>query len=314
MRRAFVSACTATVIAFGAVAGCTTSTSEQSGATDPQRDTVAKASGDGARELTDAERIRVRRAEELLVKKCMEGKGFKYWVARVPTVEERKGQSYALDDVAWAKRYGYGGELEKKAEKARLKDPNLAYLDKLSTAERAVYDRTLDGDDTGRMLSAELPTGGTVRTPADSCRVAAGEDLYGSYETWYRVQKTTDNLTPLYVPDLLREKRFVTVLKAWSACMRKAGHAYADPPAVRADLEELVDGKSAAKAHAIEVELAVTEATCAKRTALATTARALEREYRAKKLPRRYSEAIATRRTMETSALARAEDITGSKS
>ncbi|MGW7080025.1 hypothetical protein [Streptomyces sp. NPDC054866] len=297
MRRAFVSASTATVIAICAMAGCATSTSEQSSATD----------------LTDAERIRVRQAEELLVKKCMEGKGFKYWVARIPTVEERKGQSYALDDIAWAKRYGYGGELEKKAEKARRNDPNLAYLDKLSTAERARYDRTLDGDDTGRMLSAELPTGGTVRTPAHSCRAVAGERLYGNYETWYRVQKTTDNLTPLYVPDLLREERFVTALKSWSACMRKAGHPYADPPAVRAELEELVDGQSDAKAHAIEVELAVAESTCAKRTALADTARTLEREYRTKKLPRRHSEAIATRRTMEAGALARAEDITSSK-
>lgn len=313
MRRAFVSACTATVIAMCAAAGCTTSTGEQPGASEPRRDAVTKASGNGARELTVAERVLVRRAEELLVKKCMEGKGFRYWVARVPTVEERKGQSYALDDVAWAKRYGYGGELERKAEKARLNDPNLAYLDELSTAERAVYDRALDGDDNGRTLSAELPTGGTVRTPADSCRVVAGEYLYGDYETWYRVQKTTDNLTPLYVPDLLREERFVTALKAWSACMRTAGHPYADPSAVRAELEELVDGKSDAEAHAIEVELAVAESTCAKRTALAATARTLEREYRTKRLPRRYSEAIATRRTMETGAVARAEDITGSK-
>lgn len=310
MRRAFVSACTVTLIALSAVAGCTTNANQQSDASEPQRDTVTKASKNGARELTDAERIRVRQAEELLVKKCMETKGFKYWPARVPTVEERKGQSYVLDDIAWAKRYGYGGELEKKAEKARLGDPNHAYLDKLSTAERGLYDTALDGDDTGRMLSAELPTGGVVRTPAESCRVVAGERLYGDYATWYRVQKTTDNLTPLYVPDLLGEERFVTALKAWSACMRKAGHTYADPPAVRAKLEELVDGQSDTKAHAIEVRLAVAESTCAKRTALGATARTLEHEYLTKKLPRRYSEAVATRRTMETGALARAEAIT----
>ncbi|MEU0382865.1 hypothetical protein [Streptomyces chartreusis] len=305
MRRAISSACTATVIVTLAAAGCTTNTSDR-----PHHDTPAASP---ARELTDAERARLRSAEELLVKQCMEAEGFTYWAAPTAVVEKNKAYAYVVDDVAWAKRNGYGGKLAKKAVKARLNDPNLAYLEKLPARESARYDRTLDGDETGRMLSVDMPTGGTVRTPADSCRATAAERLYGSYGTWFRVKKTTDSLTPLYVPVLKREKRFVTALKAWSACMRTAGHPYADPPAVRAELEELTDGLSDAEAHAVEVELAVDEATCAQRTSLADTARALEGEYRAEKLPRRYREAIATRRQLEAAALDRAEDITGSR-
>jgi hypothetical protein len=310
MRRAISSACTATVIVTLAAAGCTTGTSEQRGSDLPYRDTAAKST---AKELTAAERALLRHAEELLVKQCMEAAGFTYWAAPAAVVEQSKAYGYVLDDVAWAKRNGYGGRLEAKAVKARLNDPNLAYLEKLPATERVRYDRTLAGDETGRMLSVDMPTGGTVRTPADSCRATAAERLYGSYETWFRVRKTTDSLTPLYVPVLKREKRFVTALKAWSTCMRTAGHTYADPPAVRAELEELTDGLSDADAHAVEVELAVDEATCAQRTSLADTARALEGEYRAEKLPRRYRDAIATRRLLEAAALDRAEDITGAQ-
>ncbi|MCL8011708.1 hypothetical protein [Streptomyces sp. AS02] len=262
------------------------------------------------RELTDTEEVLTERAEERLVKQCMERAGFRYWEGPIVSAEQRKGYGYVLDDVEWAKKYGFGGQLEAKAQQDRRRDPNISYLKKLSQAERARYDKALDGDGTGRTLSVELPTGGTVRTPGDGCRAEAKDHLYGDYETWFRVKKTAESLTPLYVPDLTRSERFVKALKEWSDCMRKAGHDYADPPRIRAELEELVDGLSPAEAHAVEVPLAVDEATCASTTSLADTARGLEREFRDKNLAR-YSDEIAAYQDMRLAALARAKDIAG---
>ncbi|MGW8992428.1 hypothetical protein ACWGRF_21185 [Streptomyces zhihengii] len=272
----------------------------------------APRSSEPAHELTDAERVLLQRAKEALVRECMEREGFSYWVVQPASVEERGGYGYVQDDLDWAGKHGYGGLLERQAVKARVNDPNNAYLAKLPRAETARYEKTLDGSESGPQVSAELPGGGTVRAPRDGCRAEAEGRLYGDYGSWFRVRKTTENLTPLFVPDLLRDERFVKALGAWAVCMREAGHPYADPPAVRAAMEELTDGLSPAHAHATEVEVATAEARCATTSRLADTARSLEREYRDAQL-RPYGDVVAELRRMEAGALARARDITDSR-
>ena len=70
-------------------------------------------------------------------------------------------------------------------------------------------------------------------------------------------------------------------------------------------------GSNEPEAYAVEVGLAVAEATCATTTPLAETARALDTGYREKRLAR-YSGEIAAYRQMRLGALDRAERITGS--
>jgi hypothetical protein len=309
MKRAFASACTAAVIVTVTAAGCTAAdTADSSGSSQPQKATKAKSQG---RKLTDAEQILVQRAEELLVRKCMAGEGFKYWVGPLPTVDDLKGSGYVLTDVDWVKKHGYGSRLQEKIQNAQRNDSNHAYANALPQKDRVRYSKALEGGPSGGMLTAELPGGGAIQTPRDSCQADAKDQLYGDFEAWFRAEKTATNLTPLYVPDLLKDKRFVSAVKEWAACMREAGHDYADPPEIREKLSKLTKGLSDEKAYAAEVELAVAEATCATGTSLSGTAHTLEDEYRDKKL-QRYSEDIAAYRRMSLDALARAEDITGS--
>jgi hypothetical protein len=308
MRRAISSACTATVIVTLAAAGCTTDTGDRSDTARPQRGTAAEGAVHPVRELTDAEMVLIERAEQLLVGACVEKAGFKYWPAPVMSVEERRSRGYVLSDVDWARKYGYGGQLEKKAEKIRRSDPNNAYANSLPEAERIRYSKTVDGDPSKGMLSVELPAGGTVQTPRDGCWADTRERLYGDRATWFRVKKIATSLTPLYVPDLVKDKRLVNAVEAWARCMRAAGHDYADPNEISDKRYALTAGLSPARAHATEVELAVAEATCAVETSLARTARALEGEYRTKKL-RRYSDDIAQYQRMRLTALARAKDV-----
>ncbi|HWU06016.1 MAG TPA: hypothetical protein VN520_06420 [Streptomyces sp.] len=295
------------------LAGCTTGPSDRSGPPRQQDGTAALSSTSQGRELTEAESILIEHAEHILVAKCMEKEGFPYSVAPMANAAERRGGGFVLSDIDWARTHGYGGRLDKKAEQARLSDPNNAYANSLPEAERIRYSRTLDGDPSHGMLSVELPAGGTVETPRSGCWADTREQLYGDAATWFRARKTATSLTPLYVPDLVKDKRLVKAVEAWSRCMREAGHAYAGPDEIREKLHALTQGLSPAQAHATEVDLAVAEATCAVETSLATTARSLEREYRRTEL-RRYSDAVATYQRMRLAALSRAEDVIASES
>ncbi|NGO81093.1 hypothetical protein G6045_36345 [Streptomyces sp. YC504] len=315
MGRASAAACTATLItaltAFTAV-GCASSVGDGKNPDRPAQDFTHSNLKGQERDLTDAEEILVEHAESILVKECMEGKGFRYWVAPRASVAERQGGGYILDDVNWARTYGYGREFEKKAEQARLADPNAAYANALPKADLVRYTKTLDGDLSKGKLSVNLPSGGTVSTTSTGCLAEAKGKLYGDTATWFRVNKIGTSLTPLYVPHLVKDPRFVKAVETWSRCMRKAGHAYASPAEIREQRHALTQGMSADRAHATEVQLAVTEATCAVKTSLGKTARALEREYRAKKL-QAYSEDIAAYQRMRLAALPRAENITDSE-
>ncbi|GAA3007951.1 hypothetical protein Sfulv_51790 [Streptomyces fulvorobeus] len=305
----FSSACASVVIVAATTAGCTgAATADPAGADRPHN---AAEAGRQGRELTDREEILVRRAEQLLVKECMEKAGFTYWVGALPTVDDLSGNGSFLTDVGWAKRNGYGSRLHAKAQNIQRDDPNSAYAKTLSQEQGVRYSDALLGSPSSGMLTAELPAGGAVQTPRDSCLADAKGRLYGDFETWFRAEKTATNLTPLYAADLVKDQRFTGAVKEWSACMRAAGHDYADPSQAREKLPELTEGLSEEKGYAVEVDLAVAEATCANKTPLTRRARALETEYRRKQLPH-HGDHIAIYQRMSLDALARAEAITGS--
>ncbi|WAX81909.1 hypothetical protein [Streptomyces sp. KMM 9044] len=296
------------LVALIGMAGCGGTTSSEHGG--PEGPEGPEGPKGRLRGLTAAEEILVERAENLLVKKCVEKAGFRFWVAEPESLASRKGSGFVLDDVGWAKKYGYGGQFGRNAEEARSGGPNATYVNALPDKERAHYRAVLDGTPSSGMLSVELPGGGTVRTPRDSCQSRAKDQLYGDFATWFRVEKIATNLTPLYVPDLAEDKRFTKALAAWSLCMEEKGRNYSDPFEIRTEVDRRTEGLSDAAAHAVEVEFAVDEAECAKDASLAETARALESEYRAKEA-RRYREEIAVFQRMRLTALERAKAIAG---
>lgn len=259
------------------------------------------------RDLTYAEQITVERGEEILVKRCMREHGFPYWLGPVASVADRQGHGYVLTDVAWAEKYGYGRELEERAERARLADRNAAYTERLNKPDLVRYNKALDGT-FDEVLTVELPLGGTVSTPRDGCRSTAMEQLHGDLPTWFRVKKTAQSLTALYAPELVADHRFKRAVTAWAVCMREAGHPYATPREIREKRPRITRGMSPDAARATEVRLAVAEATCANSTPLARTARTLERRLREEKL-RPYRDDIATFRRMNLTALARARNL-----
>jgi hypothetical protein len=289
------------------VAGCGVGSGNPKEMERPQKREAVGVAGKQVRDLTVAEEVEVDRAEEKLVEKCMERQGHPYWPVPVAGIEQRKAGVYVVDDVDWARRYGYGRPFDIAAEEAQRSSPNATYHNSLPKQERIRYSRALGGDFEDD-ISVELPAGGTVRAPREGCIAEAQERLYGDHPTWFRVKKTVTGLTPLYVPRIHRDMRLVTAVTAWSRCMNESGNPFKNPDEIRQKRESLVKGMNASQAQSAEVKLAVAEAECARKTSLGKTARSLEAEYREKTL-RDYSEEFATYQQMRMTALSRARDF-----
>ncbi|MER6098643.1 hypothetical protein ABT154_22875 [Streptomyces sp. NPDC001728] len=270
--------------------------------------------------MSASERALLDRADQLLVKRCMRGRGIPYWTVPRLSEEESRGVGYVLDDVAWAREHGYGSRLRYKELAAKRSDPNLIHRNGLTGQRLIAYTEALYGGPGTPTLSVRVPGGGTISSQLGGCHGTALEGLYGDRATWFRVDKIAANLTPLYGAELRNDPRFTSAVTAWSRCMRSGGHPYPDPDAahgaaVRATARDTGTAPGAAdeqRAFAAEVRLAVAEATCAVKSGLGKTGRALETEYR-NELDGVYLDALAEHDRIERRALARARDITGAR-
>jgi hypothetical protein len=266
------------------------------------------------RDLTRAEESRISAAENRLVKGCMNRRGFSYWEWDPMTPEESRTVGYIQDDVAWARKHGYGSRIDAKATWARINNPNGAYSRTLSDERRRAYDRALDGGPYAPVLTAKVPGGGTISRRAGGCTAEAQERLYGDLKTWFPLDKAAGNLRLLYVPKVMRDQRFREALRLWSACMHQAGHPYADPGQARDAARKGIQEKTGAaldKAFTTETKIAAADALCARRTSLKSVGRAREAHY-LKELTGEYRDELAAHRRLQWAALARAEKILGS--
>lgn len=260
------------------------------------------------RPLTQAEELRISDAQQRLIQHCMKDKGFRYWEAIRLSLEESRNPGYVSDDVDWAREHGYGGRIRAKEDRARLANPNGTYRATLTEARRTAYDSALDEGTGARIVSAELPSGGTVRKRVGGCVGESEQRLYGDPETWFRAEKTVNSLQPLYVPKVLADKRFARALTAWSRCMERAGHPYKDPGAARQ--AGLRASGTSASAFERERTLAVADATCARDTSLRSIGEERETHY-VNLLRGQYGDALDTYARLRRDALAHAERITG---
>jgi hypothetical protein len=265
------------------------------------------------RELNRAEQASVDQAEQLIIQRCMAQRGYRYWVQPALDAEESMAfrQHVVLDDVGWARKHGYGGLIKQRVLAAKKYDPNLAYRNSLPPATRTRYITALGGGTSARIISARLPGGGQIRKAVGGCTGEADKQLYGDVDAWFHANKIATDLSPLYVPKLIRDQRYTGALGAWSACMRRStGRLYGDPGDIQRDLAKRTAAMSAAKAHPAEVRLAVAEATCARAAALPDTIHRLALIY-SEPVRRRYAKEITTHNRLQLAALQQAEKIIG---
>lgn len=276
------------------------------------KERAASAGSEQLRELTDAEQLRIADAQQRLIKRCMTRKGFDFWEAERLSLEESRTLGWVTDDVAWANKHGYGSRIEAKHERARLTNRNVAYRKGLSDERRAAYDEALDEGIDAPVITAEVPTGGTVRKRVGGCVAEAEKQLYGDRVAWFRAEKTVMGLQPLYVPQVMADKRFAAALASWSRCMARSGHTYRTPQEARqAAVEQGLKagpGPGAGKAFDAERKLAVADATCAKNTSLRSIGNERETHY-VNKLRGRYGSDLDTYARLQLQALTRAAEV-----
>ncbi|WP_053852120.1 hypothetical protein [Streptomyces sp. NRRL B-24085] len=242
-------------------------------------------------------------AEQLLIKKCMEKRGYRYWVEDRPAPGGASRFPYVVDDPAWAARHGYGTDLYRERQREALRDPNQRYFRSMPADRAPELVGALNGPQ-AQGLSARLPNGIKVTHSDRGCVAEAERELYKDLPAWFRATRVTDSLAGMRVNMVLTDKRYLTAVKPWARCMKAKGHPYPTPAEARAAATR----PDQEWPHAREVRLASAEAACAGSGDLSAVAKSLDTAYRAE-LRRRYPGPTADLDRLRREALPRARAI-----
>jgi hypothetical protein len=243
-------------------------------------------------------------AGQILLRDCMEKQGFEYRPVKQNPVPEARDFPYVINDVTWARKHGYGTDIQQAMAKVRETDPNQRYFRSLPAKRRAAALTAANGSRPLK-VTAKAPDGMLFQRSPEGCQSETDRKLYGDLQKWFQAKVTFDTLTEIRRSRVLADPRFAKAVKPWAACMRAAGHSYSSPAQLRNSLAPSNHRLSRKK----EIRLAVAEADCALSSGLSGKAAALDREY-AEKLRRQYHSDVETRRRLQLTALPRARSIT----
>lgn len=246
------------------------------------------------REITSAEGRTLYRAERVVERNCMAQLGFQVVLTSDTVPDAARSFPFVVDDVAWARRYGYGREFERAADAGRATDPNETYIRGLSPQRRGAALRAFNGDPANG-ITVRLPSGGTIGHSVEGCGSTAQRTLYGDYATWYRANKIDQDLVGMSHLRVRLDPAYRAATARWAQCARAAGLPYPTPEALRGAL-------SASAPAATEIRYAVAEAVCAGSSGLAQTAADLKRRY-LDQLRAEHRDAVATARQRRLDAL-----------
>jgi hypothetical protein len=265
------------------------------------------------RPVTEEESDLLYRAEMTLVRDCMTQHGFEYYVVPRNPVPELHEFPYVLDDVQWARRYGYGTALRRRADQAMRNDPNERYFESLTPPQQARARMTRNGDVTSGDLLVEVPGVPSVTGSSTGCAAAAQRALYRDLPMWFRARAVSDSLASMRRGAVIGDPRFIAAVANWSRCMLQSGYSFPAPTDARASVTQPPDQigpqvLASDEAGPVETRLAVTEATCAIDTGLADAAREIDRHY-ADMLQAQYQADVAAKLRLDLDAVPRARAI-----
>jgi hypothetical protein len=240
-------------------------------------------------------------AEQLVLRDCMAKAGFEYRITPPPSVPDQREFPYVVDDVEWARKHGYGSDIQRELDALRADDPNQRYFQSLPADRRPAAAAAANGTRPVG-LTAKEPDGLTVTHSDQGCRTEVFRELYGDPQTWFQASTTVNALKALRAKRVTVDPKFVAALVPWSSCMHATGYDYESPTDLRARQPERP------LPFADEQRMAVTEASCAVHTGLAATANALDAHYEAE-LSKDYQAALDTLHRLQQAALPHARDL-----
>ncbi|WP_328653866.1 hypothetical protein OG598_08380 [Micromonospora sp. NBC_00330] len=248
--------------------------------------------------VTAEERQVLSRAESLLTRDCMTRAGFEMWLGTSPPADGLLSFPYVVDDIAWARKHGFGSDLVEAVDARRHADPNQRYVSGLSPERREAYLAALNGA-RPQGLEARLPSGGVMRRSAEGCTSEAQRRLYGDLAEWYRSSKVVADLTYLRQRRVLADPAWTAALRPWARCLRQQGFTVDTPEQLRQSV--------GTRGRADEIAAAVAEARCA-RDGLAATTRALDVRL-GDELTAAYHQDVAAKKRLERGAVPRARAV-----
>ncbi|MCG5447674.1 hypothetical protein [Micromonospora hortensis] len=261
--------------------------------------TVAPSSDPGpSGPVTAEDRRLLVRAESLLTRDCMVRAGFQLWLGTSPPADELLSFPYVVDDIAWARKHGFGSDLVKAVDARRRTDPNQRYVSGLSPERREAFLAALNGA-RPEGLEARLPSGGVMRRSAEGCTSETQRRLYGDLAEWYRSSKVVTDLTYLRQRRVLADPAWTAALRPWARCLRQQGHT--------ADTPERLRESVGTRGRADEIAAAVAEARCAQ-NGLAATTRTLDARH-GDELTAAYHQDVAAKNRLEHGALPTARAV-----
>lgn len=269
---------------------------------------VSGAAGDSGaespvRKLSREENSVLHAAEEELLRDCMRESGFRYRKVAENPLPELRSFPHVIDDLAWAKKHGYGTDLQRKVERMRASDPNQRYFRSLSAERRAAALDAFHGE-SSRDITVETPDGVQVSRSEEGCQAEAERELFESLPAWFTAESYNEALPGIVEERVAGDARFAAAVRPWSRCMKEDGHDYRSPAELRKRLPSPENPLPRDK----EIRLAVAEAECAHSTGLAEVTEALEQKYR-KEVRRQYRSEVETGRRLQLAALPRARSV-----
>jgi hypothetical protein len=244
-------------------------------------------------------------AEQIAFGNCLRERGFRYWPEPQPAPSVFQIFPYVINDVAWAKANGFGGNQARADARLAAADPDTRYSTGLSRSRRQALGVAENGDGPGGSgVTVTLPTGLLVGHSSAGCTVTAEDRLYGSFAAWFRAENVAESLPALWQSDVVSDPRFGAAVSRWSRCMRGRHYRYASPAAAA----DVFTNPAHLMPRSTEVRVATAEAQCAMSTGLSTLARALNAHYQ-HVVELRYRTVIITFRRLARAALPRARAL-----
>lgn len=243
-------------------------------------------------------------AEHAMERDCMTGKGFRYWITQGSPVPDSREFPYVVDDVVWARKHGYGSDIDRRVDALRRSDPNTRYLQGLPPQRRKAAIEALNGDDRRGTLEVRLPSGMIMGRSANGCTADAERALYGDLRAWFQAKEITANLDGLRHLRVMGDPRYVAQMRLMLDCMHAHGYEFNDLGQARSTYLNPDEPQK----RAAEVKTAVTEANCASSTGTSALATQLDRKY-GEEISRKYQSVYTTRYRLEHKALTRARAV-----
>lgn len=220
-------------------------------------------------------------AEQTLISRCMKEQGFEFRTSALGE-DEFEAHPYGNDDVEASQQRGYGldlpaGDVLPSGDAGgNLEDPNAAYVESLSPQQREAFSRALFGPPGGKAGNVRLPSGTEIGFPLEGCLAEARNELYEDGEVLMEAVSIIENLASEVQARVVGDDEYLTALKRWQECMKQQGHDVKRPAdAVRLAIDQR-SSTDAAAAGQREVEIAVSDAQCSRRTELVAIGERIE--------------------------------------